>query len=86
MQLLRTILIILLVYYGLKFLSRLFGPILLKFVAKKAEQKFTQQYGQRPGQEVKRPPEGEVTIDKNSKSDKKPTNTVGDYIDYEEIE
>ncbi len=85
MQLLRTILIILLVYYGARIFSRLFGPILLKFVAKKAEQKFTQQYGQHPRQEDKRP-EGDVTIDKNSKPDKNPTEKIGDYIDYEEIE
>jgi len=45
MQLLRTILIILLVWYGMKILSRLFAPLLMRFVAKKAEERFGQQFG-----------------------------------------
>ncbi len=80
--LLRTILIILLIYYVLKVISRLFAPLFMKFVAKKAQQHFGGQY-----QKQNEPPrkEGEVTIDKvpNTKSSNK---NVGDYIDYEEID
>jgi hypothetical protein len=85
----RMILIILFIYYGIKILSRLFAPLLMKYVAKKAEQKFggysdSFRNQQRPDQE---PPkkEGEVTIDKipNAKASNK---DVGDYVDYEEID
>ena len=44
MGLLKTILIILLVYYGVKLLSRMFAPILMRFVAKKAEKRFGQHF------------------------------------------
>ncbi len=40
MGLLRTILIILLIYYGIKILSRIFAPVLFKYAAKKAEERF----------------------------------------------
>ncbi|MFG6686969.1 DUF4834 family protein [Mariniflexile sp. HNIBRBA6329] len=80
----RTILIILLIYYGLKILSRLFAPLLLKYIAKKAEEKFGGQFQQRPQQQQPKK-EGEVTIDKipNTKTSNK---DVGEYVDYEEID
>ena len=83
----RTILIIMSIYFGIKILARLFAPFLMKFVAKKAEQRFGDQFGQfqgnRPQESVKK--EGEITIDKipNTKTSNK---NVGDYVDYEEIE
>lgn len=84
---LRTLLIILLIYYGLKILSRLFAPLLLKYIAKKAEQKFGGQFGQfqQEPQQNTRKKEGEVTIDKmpNTKTSNK---DVGEYVDYEEID
>ncbi len=80
---LKTILIIILVYYGLKVLTRLFGPLLLRYVTKKAGEKFQQQFSQY--QEPKQQTEGDVTIEK--KSEKKSSNKdVGEYIDYEEID
>ena len=80
---LQFILILLLVYYGLKILTRLLGPLLLRYVTKKAGQKFEQHFKQY------QPPasstEGEVSIDK--KTTKKSTNKdVGEYIDFEEID
>ncbi len=81
--LVKMVLIILLVYFGLKILSRLFAPLLLKFVAKKAEQKFGQHFNrqqQRPSKQ-----EGEVSIDKVPKR-KQSNNNVGDYVDFEEID
>lgn len=90
MGLLRTILIILLVWYGLKILSRLFAPLLVKFVAKKAEECFGQQFGdfqnqaqQRAQQKQK---EGETVIDKMPERGKSSNEKVGEYIDYEEID
>ena len=87
MGLLRTILIIALVYYGFKILSRLFAPFLLKYVSKKAEQRFGEQFGQFQKGQGQEPPkkEGEVTIDKIPKT-KASNKDVGDYVDYEEID
>ena len=83
----RMVLIILLVYFGVKILARLFSPFLIKFVAKKAEERFGSQFGGfqggKPKQNQKK--EGEVVIDKIPKT--KPSNkNVGDYVDYEEID
>jgi len=88
--LLKIVLIILLVYFGLKILSRLFAPLLLRFVAKKAEQKFGQQFGgfQNSNKQRQQPKqkEGETVIDKMPNRNKPSNKKVGEYIDYEEIE
>lgn len=83
----RMVLIILLIYFGIKILSRLFAPFLIKYVAKKAEQRFGDQFGQfgKQQQEEKQRKEGEVTIDKVPKT-KTSNKNVGDYVDYEEID
>lgn len=83
----RTILIIMAIYFGIKILARLFAPFLLKFVAKKAEQRFGEQFGQFQKQQQQRAPkqEGEITIDKMPKT-KASNKDVGDYVDYEEID
>ncbi|WP_242204617.1 DUF4834 family protein [Aestuariivivens insulae] len=85
--LVRMILIILLIYFGIKIISRLLSPFLIKYVSKKAEQRFGEQFGQfqRNAQQEKPKKEGEVTIDKmpNTKTSNK---DVGDYVDYEEID
>ena len=85
--LVRMILIILLIYFGIKIISRLLSPFLIKYVSKKAEQRFGEQFGQFQKRTHKEKPkkEGEVTIDKipNTKTSNK---DVGDYVDYEEID
>ncbi len=86
MGLLKTILIILLVYYGVKVLSRLFAPLLMRFVAKKAEQRFEQQFNQHQKQQQPKQKEGEISIDKTPKQGKASNKDVGEYVDYEEIE
>jgi hypothetical protein len=89
MGLLRTILIILLIYFGLKILSRIFAPLLLRFVAKKAEQRFGDQFGGFQNQNNSRNDrrkEGETVIDKMPNKSKNSNDKVGEYIDYEEIE
>ena len=80
----RTLLIILLVYFGIKILSRLFAPVLFKYVSKKAEKRFGQQFGDFQNN---KPPvkEGETTIDKMPKT-KSSNKDVGEYVDYEEID
>lgn len=83
MGLLRTILIILLIYYGIKILSRLFAPMLLKYAAKKAQDRFGGAFSQQKQEPIKT--EGEISIDKMPKN-KTSNKNVGDYVDYEEIE
>jgi len=78
-QLLRTILIIIAVYYAGKFLMRIFAPLLMKYAANKMQQKVKEQFEQnQPRQEKEKPKE---PIHKM-----KSTKKVGDYIDFEEIE
>lgn len=83
MGLLRTILIILLIYYGFKILSRIFAPVLFKYAAKKAEERFGSAFNQQRQEPIKK--EGEVTIDKMPEN-KSSNKNVGEYVDYEEIE
>ena len=82
----RTILIIMLVYYGFKILSKLLAPYLLKYVHKKAEQRFGQQFSQYQKEEQKKAKEGETTIDKMPNQTKSSNKEVGEYVDYEEID
>lgn len=90
MGLIKIILIILLVYYGFKILARLFAPLLVRFVAKKAEEKFGGQFGgfQNPNQQrqQQKHKEGETVIDKMPNDNKSSNSKVGEYIDYEEID
>ncbi|TXE11696.1 DUF4834 family protein [Seonamhaeicola algicola] len=86
--LVKMILIILLIYFGVKILARLFSPFLIKFVAKKAEERFGQQFNggfqnRKPQEKPKK--EGEVTIDKIP-TRKTSNKDVGDYVDFEEID
>lgn len=83
--LLRMILIILVVYYVIKIISRVFGPSLIKYAAKKASERFGGQFNTQQGRQEAPKKEGEVTIDKmpNTKTSNK---DVGEYVDYEEID
>ncbi|APG59449.1 DUF4834 family protein [Christiangramia salexigens] len=85
---LKTVLIVLLVYFGLKILIRWFGPILLRYFMRKMGKKFEKQFGQQFGgfQEPQKKKEGKVSIDKKPGKGRKSDKTVGEYIDYEEID
>ncbi|WP_452224554.1 DUF4834 family protein [Lacinutrix chionoecetis] len=87
MGFLKTILIILLVYYGFKILARFFGPFILKYLSKKATERFSGQFRDFNNQRQQQKPqnEGEITIDKMPKN-KSSNNSVGEYVDYEEID
>ncbi|MEJ2113384.1 MAG: DUF4834 family protein [Flavobacteriaceae bacterium] len=79
----RMILIILLIYFGVKILARLFAPFLIKYVAKKTEQKFGDQF--KSYQKEEKQKEGEISIDKIPET-KQSNKDVGEYVDYEEID
>ena len=81
---LKTLFILLLAYFGFKYLLRLFGPFLVKKAAETIKKKAEQQYGnQQPKSTVK---EGETTIDKTPNNTQQGKNSVGEYVDFEEID
>ena len=87
MGLLKTIFFLIIFYYVFKFLAKLFAPFLMKKAAetiqKKAEQQFGGQQRQQQKPSVK---EGETIIDKAPKKDQQSKNSVGEYVDFEEID
>ena len=87
MGFLKTILIILLVYYLFKTLARWLGFKLFSYIAKKTEVHFRGQYGRFSGQEqTEEEPVGKVSFDKKHRPKSNPSKNVGEYIDFEEIE
>lgn len=81
MGFLKTIAIIVLVYYALKFIGRLMAPFLVKKMADKMKSKFqNQQQNQNPTK-----PEGEVTVEGEKSKESKFSKGDGEYVDYEEI-
>ena len=90
--LIKTLLIILFFYYGFKVLVRLLAPFLMRYAAKKIQDKFKDQMGQHSrdsgfGQQDNPKKEGEVHVrSKKSSQDKINSESVGDYVDFEEIE
>lgn len=83
--LLRIFLIVLLVYYIIKIIARIFFPILFKKVVKNAEERMRNQQGKYTNQQSSNSKVGETVIDKKPTTPKSDKN-VGEYIDYEEIE
>ncbi|WP_373516634.1 DUF4834 family protein [Pricia sp.] len=91
MVFLKTILVILLIYYGLKILVKMFAPKIFGYAAKKTEEHFKEKFGefvqQNPRNEER---VGDVIIDKKPSANKTSKNNtsekVGDYIDFEEID
>lgn len=88
MGVVRTILIILLIYYGFKFLTRLIAPIILKKMVNKMGSNFQSSFTNFSKQAHSQKKEGDITIEKSKKKDKitKSKKDVGDYIDYEEVD
>ena len=88
MAFLKTVLIIIMVYYLFKILARLFAPKIINYAAKKTEAHFKEQFGQFNQQPRSQGEErvGDVIIEK--KPTKKGTDSEkhGDYIDFEEID
>ena len=79
---LRTLIIIAIIYYGIKLFSKYVLPMLIVKGVKNMQQKMQNQQGQ--NQKPSRP-DGEVTIEKN-KNDNQNARNRGEYVDFEEIE
>ena len=59
----------------------------MRYVAKKANDRFGQAFGQNPNQSThQKNKEGEVTLDKSQVNTKTSKSSVGEYVDFEEIE
>jgi hypothetical protein len=90
MGLLKTLFFILIFFYGFKFLAKLFAPFLIKKAAetikKKAEQQFGGQQRQQQQPEESSIKEGETIIDTKPASKTESKKSVGDYVDFEEID
>lgn len=91
MVFLKTILVILLIYYGLKILVKMFAPKIFGYAAKKTEEHFKEKFGEFAQQNPRNEERvGDVIIDKKpsqkNTSRNDTSNTVGDYIDFEEID
>ncbi|MBT8204892.1 MAG: DUF4834 domain-containing protein [Eudoraea sp.] len=86
MTFLKVVLFILLFYYLLRILGRWFAPKLFQYAVKKTEQRFRDQYQayqEDPGGEGSI---GEVSISKKPGTKRKQEDSLGEYVDYEEIE
>lgn len=86
MGFLKTLLILILIYYVLKILMRFLTPFLIKKVVDKVQKKAEEQFGDR--QQETDVQEGETVIDKAPKSSsiEQSKKDVGEYIDFEEVE
>jgi len=84
MGLLRILLILVIFYYVIKFLARLFAPFLIKKMAEKMQQKaqgFNNQSRSKPDDS-----EGQTIIDKAPRNNQQSKDSVGEYVDFEEID
>jgi len=82
MGFIRTLFIIMLIYYGLKFVARLAFPALIKKYMQNMEAKFRNQQGFEKPNDVNI---GETVIDKKAKN-KTNNDNVGEYVDFEEVD
>ena len=78
MGFLKTIAILIIIYYAIRFLFRMFAPVLVNQMVKKAQQSFYEQ------QQSHQQAQQQSYTDTSSKPREK--KKVGEYIDFEEIE
>lgn len=82
MGIIKTIIVIVVIYYLLKFFSRLTMPYLIKKVVNKAAEQ-AQGQGSRETSNYKK--EGEVTVEMKEHPTQKYNADEGEYVDFEEI-
>lgn len=78
----RTLAIIAIIYFGLRFFKRYIMPMLIDKGIKNMQQKMQNQ--QRQNQPTR--PEGEVTIEKDRKNNTTSAKSNDDYVDFEEVD
>lgn len=82
----KTILYILVFYYAFKFLARLFAPFLMKKAAETIQKKAEEQFRGQQRQQTSSVKEGETIIDKKPRNQQESKNSVGEYVDFEELD
>jgi hypothetical protein len=78
----RTLFIIALIYFGIRFIGRYILPMLIDKGVKNMQQKMQNQ--QRQNQPKR--PEGEVTIEKEPTSRNRNSQNDDEYVDFEEVD
>lgn len=88
--LIKTIFYFVIGYYIVKFLLRLFFPIVIRKVVSKAEESFKQQYQSQQNNtytsQQTRSNRDEIVSDTAKSNNPTSSKKVGEYVDYEEIE
>lgn len=80
---LRTIIIIAIIYYGIRLFTRYVLPLLVDKGIKNMQQKMQEQH--RHKQHSTRP-DGEVTIERNKRNSGDSQQNKGEYVDFEEVD
>ena len=83
MGLLRTIAIIIIIYYAFKLIGKYVMPLFLKKMVENVEKKMRDQQQNKYKEETGNV--GETIIDKKPSNLKESNKDIGDYIDYEEV-
>ncbi|WP_343486481.1 DUF4834 family protein [Allomuricauda sp. d1] len=86
MAVLQTILILILVYYGLKLTLKWLAPRILNYAAKKTQERFQEQFGHYQNTSDTTDHGDATTVKRKSHRKSNPSKKVGEYIDFEEIE
>lgn len=79
----KTLFIIVVIYYAIRLFSRYILPSLVDKGIKNMQQKM---YDQQRQQQRSTRREGEVIIENNKKDTKNDTRNKGEYVDFEEVE
>ena len=79
---LRTLVVILIIWYGLKLVTKYVFPLMLNKTVKNMQSRMEEQFRQ---QQRSSRSEGEVTIESNSRKSRT-SPSEGEYIDFEEVE
>ena len=86
MRILLTILLVLLGYYLLGFLWRLFMPRLRNYALRRTEKYFQEAFSNSDFRQSYQAPEGKVSVEKRPARERKDREPVGEYIEFEEID
>lgn len=81
----KTLFYLIAIYYILRFLARIFLPILVKKAVEKAGQNFQQQQNRHYQQQNQRQDDS-ITVDVSKAARPRSTKKVGEYVDYEELD
>ncbi|MFA5299250.1 MAG: DUF4834 family protein [Lutibacter sp.] len=86
MGLLRTLAIIVIVYYVIKFIGRYILPLFVRKIVDNVEKKMRDQQQQHQNQQGNSTGKvGETVIAKKPSDYKEGNKSIGDYVDYEEV-